>query len=24
MVCPECGHINEAGSNFCESCGKKL
>ncbi len=23
-VCPECGHINEAGSNFCESCGKKL
>lgn len=24
VVCPECGHINEAGSNFCESCGKKL
>lgn len=24
VVCPECGDINEAGSNFCESCGKKL
>ena len=24
VVCPECGHINEADSNFCESCGKKL
>lgn len=24
IVCPQCGHINEAGSNFCESCGQKL
>ena len=24
IVCPKCGHINEAGSNFCESCGQKL
>ena len=24
IVCPKCGHVNEAGSNFCESCGQKL
>lgn len=24
IVCPKCGHMNEAGSNFCESCGQKL
>lgn len=24
IVCPKCGHVNETGSNFCESCGQKL
>ena len=24
VICPKCGHTNEAGSNFCESCGQKL
>lgn len=24
IVCPKCGHVNEVGSNFCESCGQKL
>lgn len=24
VICPKCGHTNEAGSNFCESFGQKL
>lgn len=24
IVCPKCGHMNGAGSNFCESFGQKL
>lgn len=24
VICPKCGHANEIGSNFCESCGQKL
>jgi len=24
MQCPNCGHWNEDGSNYCEECGQKL
>lgn len=24
IVCSKCGHVNESGSNYCESCGQKL
>jgi hypothetical protein len=24
MICRRCGHVNEAGANFCSSCGAPL
>jgi hypothetical protein len=24
VTCPNCGHVNPAGSNFCEECGTTL
>lgn len=24
IICPECGHVNLQGANFCENCGAKL